>query len=323
MLLNPVALQSLVAQLEAFPAVAEKARIDYAYRPAEEVSGGIRLGDDCAAIPDPVGGGHLLFAAEGMLPSFVEDDPWFAGYSAVMVNLSDVAAMGGRPVAITDIIWSSDDGVQEQIWEGMKAASVAYGVPIVGGHTTPIPQGFSSALGAAVLGRAGEKLITSFDAKPGDRLMLLIDMKGEYRKGKPFWNASTSTKPERLQTELSLLAKVADQGWSCAGKDISNGGMVGTLAMLTNTSKVAVELDLDEVPIPEDTSWGKWLTSFPSYGYFLAVESADVSDVKKLFSDTGITAVECGVFEEGSGVSLHTGGFSSKMNFSPEALVPA
>ena len=33
--------------------------------------------------------------AEGMLPQFVETDPWFAGWSAVMVNVSDIYAMGG------------------------------------------------------------------------------------------------------------------------------------------------------------------------------------------------------------------------------------
>jgi hypothetical protein len=56
-------------------------------------SQGIGLGDDCAVIPDA--DGHLLFAIEGLVEDFVEQMPWFAGYSAVMVNLSDVAAMGG------------------------------------------------------------------------------------------------------------------------------------------------------------------------------------------------------------------------------------
>ncbi|MBL7237979.1 MAG: hypothetical protein JJK57_15665, partial [Komagataeibacter hansenii] len=57
----------------------------------------IRLGDDCAAIPD--GNGYLLLASEGFQDSFVRSMPWFAGYCGVMVNVSDIAAMGGRPVA--------------------------------------------------------------------------------------------------------------------------------------------------------------------------------------------------------------------------------
>ena len=42
----------------------------------------IRLGDDCAAIPD--GEGYLLLAAEGMWPTLVDTDPWFAGWCAVI-----------------------------------------------------------------------------------------------------------------------------------------------------------------------------------------------------------------------------------------------
>ena len=95
MSLDSKALAELARILSCHPAILEKAGIDYAHAPATESAGNIALGDDCAAIPDPVGGGHLLFAAEGMLPAFVESDPWFAGYSAVMVNLSDIAAMGG------------------------------------------------------------------------------------------------------------------------------------------------------------------------------------------------------------------------------------
>ena len=97
-------LARLISFLSASVSVEEKVRIRTAYEPARELAGETRLGDDCAAIRD--GNGWLLFAAEGMLPSFVADDPWFAGYSAVMVNLSDVSAMGGRPIAIVDVLWS-------------------------------------------------------------------------------------------------------------------------------------------------------------------------------------------------------------------------
>ena len=66
---------------------------------------GVMLGDDCAVIPDA--DGHLLSAIEGLVDDFVAAMPWFAGYSAVMVNLSDIAAMGGRPIAVVDALWSA------------------------------------------------------------------------------------------------------------------------------------------------------------------------------------------------------------------------
>ena len=67
----------------------------------------IAVGDDCAALRD--GDGFLLFAIEGFIDSFVAADPWFAGYCGIMVNLSDIAAMGGRPIAVVDALWAVDE----------------------------------------------------------------------------------------------------------------------------------------------------------------------------------------------------------------------
>lgn len=293
----------------------EKATIRSAYAPAIGVAQGIALGDDCAAIPEPAEGGHLLFAAEGMLPGFVEKDPWFAGYSAVMVNLSDIAAMGGRPIAITDVLWSPDDGVSEQVWEGMRAASEAYGVPIVGGHTTRVAEGQPAGLAAAVLGRAGERLITSFDARPGERLAIAIDMAGEFRHGKPYWNASTSTGPERLRAELELPVRLVEAGLCRAGKDISNGGIVGTLAMLCECSGVAVVIDLDALPVPPGVAWERWLISFPSYGYLFAIAEGDLAEVAGVFAGSGITFAEFGSIRQGAGVFLSSGDAECEVAF--------
>jgi AIR synthase-related protein len=313
--LDRSSLEELGKELSHHPAVIEKARIAYAYTPAQEVSAGIVLGDDCAAIPDPVGGGHLLFAAEGMLHSFVEEDPWFAGYSAVMVNLSDIAAMGGRPMAVTDVFWTRGGANFTEVWSGMKAASAAYGVPIVGGHTTQVSGEGQAGLATAVLGRAGDHLITSFDARPGDRLVLAIDMAGAYREGKPFWNASTTTSPARLQSELDLLGTLADRKLSSAGKDISNGGIAGTLCMLCESSGVGVEVDLDALPCPLETPWGKWLTSFPSYGYLLAVAEEKLGESLDLFAESGITCVACGSFAGRGGLTLSSGGQNVRLQF--------
>ena len=93
----------------------------------------VPVGDDCAAIPD--GDGHLLLAIEGFLDSFVAADPYFAGYCGIMVNLSDVAAMGGRPLAVVDALWSRNAAAADPILAGLRDAATLYGVPVVGGHT--------------------------------------------------------------------------------------------------------------------------------------------------------------------------------------------
>ena len=75
----------------------------------------IQLGDDCAAIPD--GDGYLLLAAEGLWPQLVSQDPWFAGWCAIMVNISDIAAMGGTPTAVVDAGWSQSILSSKPLWQ--------------------------------------------------------------------------------------------------------------------------------------------------------------------------------------------------------------
>jgi AIR synthase-related protein len=304
-------LAGLVAFLWAARSVRDKVEIRKAYAPAQKVAGETRLGDDCAAIRD--GEGWLLFAAEGLLPSFVADDPWFAGYSAVMVNLSDIAAMGGRPLAVVDVLWSADIGRSSVIWEGMSAASVAYGVPIVGGHTT-VTNGTPTFLAAAVLGKA-KRLITSFEAVPGDDLLVAIDLRGNWRNEKPFWNTSTDAPGERLRADLELLPAIAELGWCRAGKDISNGGIVGTLAMLLDCSSAGAELRLDQLPKPEGTDLARWAIAFPSFGYLLSVSPAFSKRVIDRFAERGIACAVAGRITTDRSLLLGYGGAQAPFPF--------
>jgi uncharacterized protein len=289
-------LSRLTTFLKTQAGVGDKLAITRAYTPAQQLAGAIKVGDDCAAIPDHAG--FLLFAGEGMLESFVDDDPWFAGYSALMVNLSDIAAMGGQPLAIIDILWTPGLEQAAAIWEGIAAASQAYGVPVVGGHTT-ITRSGRNFLAAAVLGRA-QRLITSFDAKPGDDLFLAVDLRGKYQGDKPFWNASVGAPAERLRSDLALLPALAEKGWVQAGKDISNGGIIGTLAMLLQCSRVGAELWLDRIPIPEGADLARWLISFPSFGFLLSVDPSQVANVTAAFNDRQIACGRVGTIT-GSG----------------------
>ncbi len=320
---------TLARFLSTHPAVMEKAAVQQAYGHALEVSGNIRLGDDCAVLPNPAGSGYLLFAAEGMPQALVADDPWFAGYSAIMLNLSDISAMGGRPVALADILWSPSDEISSQIWQGMQAAARAYGVPIVGGHTTHT--GFASgnaALGAAVIGHAGDRLITSFDAKPGDHLVIAIDMHGGYRTngevgcdggdgvGRAFWDSSAMSSPERLRAGLEMLPALAEKGLCRAGKNISSGGIIGTLVALCHGSEVGVILDLEDLPCPMDVEIERWLVSVPSYGYLLAIAQEDIESTLSHFTATRITCREIGHFRAQPGITITADGDAADLDFS-------
>jgi AIR synthase-related protein len=293
-------LAALAAGLRVHPSVAEKLAILRRYAPCLGCSGGISVGDDTAVLPD-ANGGFLLFAAEGMMESFMASDPWFAGYCAVMVNLSDVAAMGGRPVALVNVLWAHEaaPGASE-IWAGLQAASRVYGVPIVGGHTAHLPFERTPLLAAAIIGRA-KNIISSFTARPGDTLLMAVDLRGSYRgESTPFWNASTDAPPGRLRDDLEILPALAEAGLVTAGKDISNGGLPGTLAMLLATSRCGATVSLEEVPRPPGVPLAHWLTSFPSFGFLLTGAPAAVDEIARHFQARDIACSAIGRIEAGN-----------------------
>ncbi|MES2457522.1 MAG: sll0787 family AIR synthase-like protein [Bacteroidota bacterium] len=261
----------------------------------------VAIGDDCAAIPDGQGG-YLLFAAEGMISSFTESSPWFAGYSAVMVNISDVCAMGGLPMALTDVLWVKADAQAMEIWAGMQAASKAYGVPIVGGHTCYGAD--QKQLAVSILGRAG-KLLSGFDARPGESLMMAVDLNGQYYENYPFWNASTTATPVHLQKLSRLMYQLAEQNLSRAAKDISMGGIIGTLAMLMQTSQVGTSVQLEHIPKPANVPWEKWLVSFPSFGYLFTCKKQDEHKVQTLFSSAQVSCAKIGEISDGSSMLIN------------------
>ncbi len=237
----------------------------------------ILLGDDCAAIPD--GDAYLLLAAEGMWPTLVENDPWFAGWCSVLVNVSDIYAMGGRPIAVVDALWSQSTQQAESLWQGMIAASQAFNVPIVGGHTNCHSD--YRALAVAILGRA-QRLITSFNAQPDDVLLLLTDFNGKPHPLYPCWDAATAADPHTLRQKLDLLPHLAESQLCDAGKDISMGGVLGTTLMLLETSGCGAVIDLAAMPCPDVLTLEQWLLSFPSYGFLLSVRVAHVSEIQRL-----------------------------------------
>lgn len=263
----------------------------------------IHLGDDCAAIPN--GDGYLLLAAEGLWPVLVEAEPWFAGWCAVLVNVSDIYAMGGRPLAVVDALWSQSTESAAALWAGMLAASKAFNVPIVGGHTNC--HSTYDAIAVAILGRA-QKLLTSFDAQPGDVLVLVADFEGQPHAKYPFWDAATTKAPTDLQTNLALLPQLAESDLCDTAKDISMGGLIGTTLMLLETSGCGAMLDLDAIPCPSALALEQWLISFPSYGFLLSVRPENMAAVQSLFRTRQLVCEPIGIITSGSTLSLQQAG---------------
>ncbi|WP_299860359.1 sll0787 family AIR synthase-like protein [uncultured Roseobacter sp.] len=256
-------------------------------------------GDDCAVLPAK--DGYDLFACEGFINAFVEADPWFAGWCGVMVNISDILSMGGHPRCVTNAIWAPNADLAQPVLAGMKAAAQAYGVPIVGGHTNLRTEGLQ--LSVSILGHA-RSVISSFAARPGDVLICAVDLRGSYREPFDNWNAALTTPPSALRAALSILPDIAEAGLATSGKDISQGGIAGTALMLAEASGVGIEIQLEALPRPDGIEMGRWLRSFPSFGFLLTASAKDADAICHAFDDHGVSASICGDVTDGSAVNL-------------------
>jgi AIR synthase-related protein len=292
-------LAALAAEMAAHPHVTGKRDIDTACAGLglTQQSPG-RPGDDAAAIPD--GKGWQLMATEGFMNDFVASAPWFAGWCAVMVNISDILAMGGRPTAVTNALWAPNAEIAREILRGMRNASIAYGVPIIGGHTnlrTEQPQ-----LAASIWGYA-KALITSFDARPGDVLIAAADQRGAYASDSSNFPAFLEAPHERLRADLEILPRLAENGLVTVGKDISQGGIIGTALMLAECSGVGIDIDPDNIVAP-DGDLTRWMTAFPSFGFLLSTPPENAEAVLARFHAHEIGAEVIGAVTEGSALSL-------------------
>ncbi len=296
-------LDNMAAALRADPAIRSKLGVSQ----ASEMLGltgqsAGAPGDDAAMIEMP--DGFDLLAGEGFIPAFVKADPWFAGWCGVMVNLSDIAAMGGRAMALIDQVWAPDAETAAPMMKGLRDAAAAYGVPLVGGHTN-----FAAAdlnLAVSVLGKA-QRPVTSFDACPGDVLLAAIDHRGRYVNFDNFC-AALDAPHDRLRGDLALLPELAEAGLLTAGKDISQGGIAGTALMLAESSHVGMVLDLDRIAPPDDIPLLRWMHSFPSFGFLLTAVPERAAEVCLAFRGRGIWADPVGTVTEGTQVRLQRGG---------------
>lgn len=299
-MIGSVAISAIAERLRRSSGLAAKSDIATVSR-ALGLSGDqtVAVGDDCAAIPD--GDGFTLFAIEGFMNEFVAGDPWFAGWCGVMVNVSDIAAMGGRPIAVVNAIWSDGEDKASPVLDGLKSASRTFGVPVVGGHTNIRSERGQFAV--AILGRA-KKLLSSFDAMPGDRLIAAIDLRGRYREPFSNWEAATDVPSERLRGDLEILPAIAETGLAKAAKDISQGGIIGTAAMLAECSGVGLSIDLASIPKPDGVDLERWLLTFPSFGYLLSVRPDCIEGTLARFRSRGIAAAPIGDVTTGTKVSI-------------------
>ena len=133
-------------------------------------------GDDCAVLQPSTA--PLLVKTDMLLQDchFILEQagPRRVGRKALAVNLSDIAAMGGRPVAAVVSVGLPRQGTRplaEELYAGMRALADEFAVAIVGGDTNTWDGGL--VVSVALLGDAGPQgPILRSGAKPGDWLFV-------------------------------------------------------------------------------------------------------------------------------------------------------
>lgn len=240
----------------------------------------------------------LLLAADGIWSRLMEADPYWAGYCSVLVNIHDIAAMGGHPIAMVDIFSIAKSTVQELVVKGMHDASAQFGVPIVGGHLHPDAP--YSVIDVSILGSARlDSLIYSHTAREGDCVVAAIDLSGRVHPSCSLnWDSVTMKSAAEVRSQIALMEEIGKRHLVTAGKDISNPGLIGTLGMLLEVSGKGAEIDLGLIPKPDlaknNMTFEQWVRMYPGMGFILTAKQSHVQELIRLFRGVGMTACEIG-----------------------------
>ena len=246
-------------------------------------------GDDCAVIG--YADKKLLFAVDQVIENihFTADTlPERAGAKLVKRNLSDIAAMGGKPLWMMLTI---ANGCHDQDWLqrficGVEKCAEQYDVPVIGGDTSALDAG-SFAATISIIGEASKPLLRS-GAAAGDKVYVtgLI--------GNSFHSEHHLDFEPHLK-EGAFLANYAN-----AMMDISDGLLLDARRM-AKASGVDFIIDPDAVPLRKNALLPQALSDGEDYGLLLTCRAG--IDICSLFSkqDFNVPLTEIGKVVPGSG----------------------
>ncbi|MCB1226229.1 MAG: selenide, water dikinase SelD [Verrucomicrobiales bacterium] len=184
----------------------------------------------------------------------IVDDPELFGRIAATNSLSDVYAMGGRPLTAMNLLAVPEElplDVVNAILRGGAEQVKAAGAVLAGGHSVKNPE---PLYGLSVTGLVHpQRIISNAGGQPGDRLVLT----------KPLGTGilSTALKRERItEAEMAVAveamsrlntpgARVGEAGWVRGGTDVTGFGLLGHLGGLCRASGVRAVLDSAAIPV--------------------------------------------------------------------------
>ena len=221
------------------------------------------IGDDCAIVD--AGGRERLCVSTDMLVEGVHFErsfgtAWQLGWKALAVNLSDLAAMGAKPLACLLAMGLPESLGQDWLIafrDGLEACSRRYACPLVGGDTVRNPSGLSLSL--TVLGRGLEQeLVGRAGAKAGD-LIHVAGPLGDSAAGLHLLQGgAVALAPAdrdaligahvQPEPQLELGRALAAAGLASAMIDISDG-FLQDLGHLARASGLGAEVLADRLPL--------------------------------------------------------------------------
>ena len=188
----------------------------------------------------------------------IVDDPFSYGQIAAANSLSDIFAMGGRPLTALNIVGFPPDLVSARvvssILRGGLAKAAEVGCVIIGGHSIRNPE---PIYGLSVTGVVDVRHVTTnANARPGDLLVLTKPLgTGIATTAIKRGNASRALQ-RKVVTLMSRIntagAELAELGLVRAATDITGYGLIGHLVSLCRASRVSADIDPDAVPMISD-----------------------------------------------------------------------
>ncbi|MBL4838458.1 MAG: selenide, water dikinase SelD [Kordiimonadaceae bacterium] len=207
--------------------------------------------DDAAAYD--IGGGQVTLSTTDFFMPIV-DDPFDFGRIAAINAISDIYAMGGKPLmAIAILGWPTDKlspEIAAKVVDGGRAACASAGIPLAGGHSIDAPE---PIFGLAVTGQVAKaNLKQNNTACDGDTLFLtkplgvgVLSTAQKQKKLRPQdHNLARDTMCilNEIGTKLALLPTVT------ALTDVTGFGLLGHLSEMCEGSGLAATVDFAAVP---------------------------------------------------------------------------
>jgi selenide, water dikinase len=185
----------------------------------------------------------------------IVDDPFSYGQIAAANSLSDIFAMGGRPLTALNIIGFPADLVRPRvissILRGGMAKAAEVGCALVGGHSIRNPE---PIYGLAVTGIVDLRHVTTnANARPGDLLVLTKPLgtgiaTTAIKRG--FASRALQKKIVHLMSKINTVgAELAELRLVRAATDVTGYGLMGHLISLCRASRVSADVDPTAVPM--------------------------------------------------------------------------